>query len=157
MAADFNSDVSTSPFKFPWSATKKILDSGEGSHTTHHFKYKDLSGVSRTLGAQAERVKAGTSTEKKCETFSYVYSPRSGTGYTTITQQRPGTDLSEPIVIKWGPKDVFAVPSWSEIVHTADEGEDAYLFAFNDRPQMESLGLNRILLKDGEIGMATQA
>lgn len=133
------------------------MDAGEGSHTTHHFKYKDLSGVSRTIGAQAELVKAGTSTEKKCETFSYVYSPRFGTGYTTITQRRPGTDPSEPVVINWGQKDVFAVPSWSEVVHTADEGEDVYLFAFNDRPQMENLGLNRVLPKDGEIGMAPLA
>lgn len=109
--------------------------------------------MSRTLGAQAERVKAGISTVKKCDTFSYVYSPRSGTGYTTVSPQRPGSQVSEPIVIHWGPKDVFVVPSWCEVVHTANDDEDAYLFAFNDRPQMESLGLNRLLLEDGSIGM----
>lgn len=113
--------------------------------------------MSRTLGAQAERVKAGTSTVIKCDTFSYIYSPRLGSGYSTITPQRPGNEKNEATVIHWTPKDVFVVPAWSKVVHTAGAGEDAYLFAFNDRPQMQSLGFNRVLLEDGSFDMTEWA
>ena len=149
-----SSDVDVSKFKFPWAATQKILDSMPGPHAVHHFKYKDLSGVSKTIGAQAERLAAGTTTVMKCETFSYVYSPRSGTGSTTVRVKRPWDVPEEPVIIRWGPKDVFAVPSWAEVTHTADPGSDAYLFAYNDRPQMENLGLNRTMGYDGSIQMA---
>jgi len=41
----------------------------------------------------------------------------------------------------WGPKDIFVVPSWSEVSHHSSV--DAVLFSFSDRPVQKALGLWR--------------
>jgi gentisate 1,2-dioxygenase len=42
---------------------------------------------------------------------------------------------------QWGPRDVFVVPPWAQVVHRA--AEQSVLFSFSDRPQQEVLGLWR--------------
>ena len=41
----------------------------------------------------------------------------------------------------WGPRDVFVVPSWTPVTHSAHD--EAVLFSFSDRPAQKSLGLWR--------------
>ena len=43
--------------------------------------------------------------------------------------------------IDWGPRDIFVVPSWAPVSHTAHD--EAVLFSFSDRPAQKSLGLWR--------------
>lgn len=45
------------------------------------------------------------------------------------------------IVLEWGPRDVFVVPSWHWYGH--EPREDSVLFSFSDRPVQEKLGLWR--------------
>ena len=45
--------------------------------------------------------------------------------------------------IDWVAKDTFTVPAWSEVQHSNKSSTAAYLFAINDRPLIESLGLRR--------------
>ena len=42
---------------------------------------------------------------------------------------------------EWEPRDLFVAPSWSTVVHEADE--DAVLFSFSDRPVQKALGIWR--------------
>lgn len=93
-----------------------------------------------------ERINKGYTTAKSGNTCSFVYCCKQGRGYSTIkTIKQPLGHDAEPTIVHWGPRDVFAVPGWSEVEHTVEEGEDAYLFAFNDRPLMESLGFYRTM------------
>jgi gentisate 1,2-dioxygenase len=44
-------------------------------------------------------------------------------------------------VFEWSPRDVFVVPSWTRVSHSADE--DAVLFSFSDRPVQQAMGVWR--------------
>jgi len=52
-----------------------------------------------------------------------------------------GTSRVGDQIFTWGPRDVFVMPSWAPVAHTADE--EAVLFSFSDRPAQKSLGLWR--------------
>ncbi|ASP23679.1 gentisate 1,2-dioxygenase (plasmid) [Antarctobacter heliothermus] len=41
----------------------------------------------------------------------------------------------------WGPRDIFVVPSWKEVVH--EVADEAVLFSFSDRAAQQKLGLFR--------------
>jgi gentisate 1,2-dioxygenase len=43
--------------------------------------------------------------------------------------------------IAWSPHDIFVVPSWQAVSHSASS--DAVLFSFSDRPAQQALGLWR--------------
>ena len=45
------------------------------------------------------------------------------------------------MVIEWGPRDVFVVPSWRPVVH--EVANESVLFSFSDRAVQEKLGLWR--------------
>ncbi|KAK5659817.1 hypothetical protein OQA88_1029 [Cercophora sp. LCS_1] len=129
-----------SNFKFPWSKTAEVLDAKKEDPYAR-FDYRLGSGehLSKTVSAQAERVRAGTTTKKLRETVSFVYHVYEGEGYSLITA--PGGEEKK---VEWEEKDTFSVPAWSVVSHTcALESGDAYLFAVNDRPMIESLGLYR--------------
>jgi gentisate 1,2-dioxygenase len=44
-------------------------------------------------------------------------------------------------LFKWGPRDIFVVPSWHAVSHQA--GEESVLFSFSDRPAQKALGIWR--------------
>jgi hypothetical protein len=49
--------------------------------------------------------------------------------------------------IDWVAKDTFAVPAWSEVQHINKSSNVSHLFAINDRPLAENLGLSVQLRK----------
>lgn len=67
-----------------------------------------------------------------------MYHVESGEG-TTKLRGRDGKETE----ITWKARDTFAVPAWSQIQHVCTSSSDAYLFAVNDRPMIEALGLYR--------------
>lgn len=129
----------TSKSQFPWAPVEKYLKDVEGPYAVYHYASGDGKPLSPTLGGQAERIAAGTTSPTVQETGSFVYHIVEGDGYTTILT--PGE--KSPRKITWTEKDTFAVPAWSRISHTATSSSDVYLFAINDRPMITSLGLRR--------------
>ncbi|KAJ5811770.1 C6 transcription factor [Penicillium riverlandense] len=128
--------VSISSQSFPWHAVQKALDFGTGPYALYHYHRIEGRHLSASISAQAERVAAGHTTNATRDTCSFVYHIHSGCGTTRIRAADGGEK-----VIQWKEKDTFAVPAWSEVQHTAVD--TSYLFAINDRPMVESLGLHR--------------
>jgi gentisate 1,2-dioxygenase len=58
----------------------------------------------------------------------------------TVVEGKGRTRVGDE-VITWGPKDIFVVPSWWNVVHEVEE--EAVIFSFSDRPVQEKLGLWR--------------
>ena len=67
------------------------------------------------------------------------YRTTDGTVYCVVEGR--GRSIVDDTPFGWGPRDVFVVPSWSEVRHEADQ--DAILFSFSDRPVQKALGLWR--------------
>lgn len=127
--------------QFPWKPVEKALQDMGGEYARYDYRHDDGSHLSLTLSVQAERVGPGASSPASQETASFMYHVVDGQGHTTI--QTPGSSQSH--TIEWTTKDTFAVPAWSQIVHTntSQDGNEAFLVAINDRPMVESLGLMR--------------
>jgi gentisate 1,2-dioxygenase len=70
------------------------------------------------------------------ETCSFIYHCYEGEGLTIVT-----TPNGQQTNIDWVAKDTFAIPAWSTIQHINKSSEASFLFAINDRPLVESLGL----------------
>ena len=66
---------------------------------------------------------------------------RSTDGTTFCAAEGHGQSRIGETVVKWGPKDLFVVPSWQHVVHEPES--DAVLFSFSDRPVHEKLGIFR--------------
>ncbi len=84
-----------------------------------------------TIGACLQLLPEGFSTQPYRSTDATVFVGVEGRGRAAI----------EGHPYAWGPRDVFIVPSWHEVVHEATE--DAVLFSYSDRPAQEKLGLWR--------------
>lgn len=127
------------PLKYPWAEVKAVLDAADGTHAIYDYKSKQdgVSPVSTVIGAQAERIDAGSKSPKRHETTSYVFHIVTGTGYTLIKQGEKET------IIRWEDKDTFCVPLWSEIVHHNEALAPAYLYNFNDAPLLKNLNIFR--------------
>lgn len=133
-----NSASEESAVRFPWRDVQDALDGSNLPYAVHHYSRKGKRHLSDTISAQAERLVAGYTTASQQETCSFLYHVRSGEGMSSLV-----TAGGEKIEIQWKEKDTFAVPAWCRIQHTCLSPEAAYLFAVNDRPMLESLGLAR--------------
>ncbi|KAL2196666.1 RmlC-like cupin domain-containing protein [Corynascus similis CBS 632.67] len=112
-----------SSWKFPWARTAAALN---------NYQFR------RTLRT-AERVAAGRKTKSLGETVSFVYHIFEGEGYSTIITP---DEMEEQV--EWKAKDTFSVPAWSAVSHTCTlKDGNAYMFAINDRPMIEALGLQK--------------
>ena len=81
----------------------------------------------------------GHTTKTNQETTSFIYHVYSGVGETFIITP-DGTEST----IDWVSRDTFTIPAWSKIVHTNKSPDTpAYLFAVNDVPLLQNLGLHR--------------
>lgn len=125
-----------SPLCFPWDEMKKQLDSDPSDWTLQHYRNRSGEYISTTLGAHAERLKAGTNSPAHRDTCAYIYHAHMGSGKSDITAAN-----GEKTTVVWQANDTFAVPAWSQIVHHADGSEDAYLFVLSDRPLLERLNM----------------
>jgi gentisate 1,2-dioxygenase len=83
-------------------------------------------------------IEAGHTTAVMQETCSFIYHIYEGEGQ-SIVKTPSGAETK----IDWAAKDTFTVPAWSEVQHSNRASTAAYLFAINDRPLIESLGLGR--------------
>jgi len=130
----------TSPiFNYPYERSREALEQMRRSEEwdpCHGLKMRYINPVDGgwampTIGACLQLLPQGISTGKYRCTDASVFVPVEGSGRTIID----GESFS------WGPRDIFVIPSWREVVHEADD--DAILFSFSDRPVQEKLGLWR--------------
>ena len=121
-----------SRLKYPWSGTVALLDQGSQSYASVDYNLRETAlPLSRTIGASAERIDAGSSSPERRETTSAVYHVYEGAGTSRVGD----------IELHWKRGDSFAIPSWMPYVHAASE--KAYLFRFDDRPLLDALGAYR--------------
>lgn len=130
----------TSPlFNYPYDRSREALEQmrrTEQWDPCHGLKMRYVNPVDGgwampTIGAMLQLLPTGFQGQPSRSTDATVYVSVEGSGRTIIDGKAYG----------WGPRDVFVVPSWHEVVHQADA--DAVLFSFSDRPVQEKLGLWR--------------
>ncbi|KAL1848662.1 hypothetical protein Plec18170_007972 [Paecilomyces lecythidis] len=133
-------DTSNSPIVFPWSKMQAQLDGAGGDWVSKPYLKANGQEVSRILGGSAERLSAGASSPSTQETASSVYHVVSGQGYSIIDGKK----------FEWKAGDTFAIPSWNRYQHFADASGSVYLYRFDDKPMLKSLGFYRTADMDVE-------
>ena len=126
-------------FNYPYARTRETLTAMAASDTPdachgHKLRYVNPATgghVTPTMAAFMQLLPAGFSTAPYRATDGAVFSVVEGEGETIIGGQR----------FRWKPRDVFVVPSWTEVTHHAES--EAVLFSFSDRSAQEKLGLWR--------------
>ena len=90
--------------------------------------------MSKILGGSAERLSPGKASPKIQETASSVYHVVEGSGHSVIDGKK----------YQWKKGDTFCIPAWQPYQHFADEGgAPTYLYRFDDKPMLHSLGFYR--------------
>lgn len=140
MPLGYERAVPVSPiFNYPYERSREALERMKAAaewDPCHGLKMRYVNPVDGgwampTIGTCLQLLPKGFTTAPYRATDATVFVGVEGSGRTRI-----GTETFE-----WGPRDVFVVPSWHEVVHEADE--DAVLFSYSDRPVQEKLGLFR--------------
>lgn len=147
-------DSNQSPIVFPWSKMKARLDSEQGDWVTLPYEREGMKPgecpesisswyslrthtshfvVSKTLGGSAERLCANSSSPRRQETASSVYHVIEGSGYSILGGQR----------FDWKKSDTFCIPAWVPYQHFSNDGDQVYLYRFDDKPMIQSLGFYR--------------
>ena len=96
--------------------------------------------VSKILGGSAARLSRGKSSPAVQETSSSVYHVVEGKGHSIVGEE----------TIRWKNGDTFCIPAWYRYQHFADKSETVYLYRFDDRPMLKSLGFYRVAGIDTE-------
>lgn len=126
-------------FNYPYARTLESLealaqtDAPDDFHG-HKLRYVNPATgghVTPTMAAFMQLLPAGFVSAPYRSTDGTVFSVVEGEGESIIGGKR----------FKWKARDVFVVPSWTEVIHRADER--AVLFSFSDRSAQEKLGLWR--------------
>jgi gentisate 1,2-dioxygenase len=129
-------------FKYEWSPTYEALaryaESTEGSpYDGVLMNYVNpITGghIMQTIGASMQMLRTRKTTKAHRHTGSFIYQVARGSGHSIVGGKR----------FDWQERDIFCVPSWTWHEHANDsKDEDACLFAFNDLPVIEALGLYR--------------
>lgn len=128
--------LASSDFRYPFADMKHKLDAVQGHWAMETYQTASGAPISGTLGAHAERISSSKQSLPRRDTCSYIYHVHQGSGHSEIK-----TCTGEVQTVQWGPHDTFSVPAWSQIVHTADGGQDVYLFVLSDRPLLDSLNM----------------
>lgn len=92
------------------------------------------SAVSKILGGSAARLNSGTRSPCVQETASSVYHVVEGSGHSVIGDK----------TLHWKKGDTFCIPAWYPYEHFANgDSETVYLYRFDDKPMLRSLGFYR--------------
>lgn len=128
------------PLKYSWDEVQKKLDATKGGHAIYTYRLRGSNvPLSSVIGAEAERVDNGVTTEWRQETCSFVFHVYEGKGRTVVQTE------NEEKIVEWEKADTFCVPSWAKFRHVAEGTTDspAYLFSFSDKPLLDNLAFYR--------------
>ena len=140
LPVDWRPEVKTSPvFNYPYARSREALDAlgrngDPDPYHGHKLRYVNpASGEAAmpTIGTFIQFLPAGFATQPYRSTDGTVFVAVEGEGETRIGDT----------VLRWGPRDIFVVPSW--MPHTHHARSEVVLFSFSDRPVQEKLGLWR--------------
>ncbi len=125
-------------FNYPYEQSRTTLEAmkkGGDPDACHGWKLRytnplDGGYAMPTIGTFIQLLLAGSSAP---------YRSTDATIFTCV--EGSGSSQVDDIVLEWGPKDIFVVPSWKSVVHTPHT--ESVLFSYSDRPVQEKLGLWR--------------
>jgi gentisate 1,2-dioxygenase len=131
--------LSTPVFVYPYVRSRDTIEQlyrNGPLHPCHGAKMQYINPTTGgypmpTIAAFLQYLPKGFSGEAYRSTDATIYTAVEGRGQTRIADQ----------TFIWGPHDIFVVPSWAPVSHTASE--DAVLFSFSDRAAQKALGLWR--------------
>jgi gentisate 1,2-dioxygenase len=129
------------PFRYPWKEVRAQLDKIANAEGTPYdgvvLEYVNpITGGSAlpTMGVWLHSLKPGFEGKQHRRTSSAVYYVIEG----------EGTLIAGDQDIQWGPRDAFVVPNWmNHRILNRSKSSRAILFAVNDIPLLEPLGLFR--------------
>jgi gentisate 1,2-dioxygenase len=140
LPVDWKPAVKTSPvFNYPYTYSREALaalakNGGPDPYHGHKLRYVNpATGESAmpTIGTFLQLLPKGFAGSPYRSTDGTVYVAVEGEGETRIGDT----------IMRWGPRDIWIVPSW--MPHTHHAASEAVLFSFSDRPVQEKLGLWR--------------
>jgi gentisate 1,2-dioxygenase len=131
--------LSAPVFVYPYARSRETLEQlykNGPLHPSHGAKVQYINPATGgypmpTIAAFLQYLPAGFRGEAYRSTDATIYSVVEGRGETRIGDQ----------TFAWTPRDIFVVPSWAPVSHTASE--NAVLFSFSDRAAQKALGLWR--------------
>jgi gentisate 1,2-dioxygenase len=145
LPVDHKAGSGSSPvFNYPYDRTREALEQMRRSSewdTCHGLKMRYANPnnggyAMNTMGTFVQLLPKGFATSAYRSTDATVFAPIEGRGRSVVSV------AGEPdVVIEWGKRDVFVVPSWHKVRHEA--AEESVLFSFSDRPIQEALHLFR--------------
>lgn len=129
------------PFRYPWAEIGPRLEQMADLDGTAYdgvvLEYVNpVTGASvlPTLGCWIQRLRPGFTGQRHRHSSSAIYFVMEGEGTTQVEDQE----------LRWGPRDVFAVPNWAWHRHVnRSSRQPAILFSVNDIPLLDVLGLYR--------------
>jgi gentisate 1,2-dioxygenase len=140
LPVDWKPAVKTSPvFNYPYTYSREALaalakNGDPDPYHGHKLRYVNpATGESAmpTIGTFLQLLPKGFAVSPYRSTDGTVYVAVEGEGETRIGDT----------IMRWGPRDIWIVPSW--MPHTHRAASEAVLFSFSDRPVQEKLGLWR--------------
>jgi gentisate 1,2-dioxygenase len=130
----------TSPiFNYTFARTREALvalSKSRKPNEWHGFKMRYVNPVTGgwampTIATTMQLLQRGFETRPYRSTDSTVF----------VVVEGEGTSRVGDHSFKWGPRDIFVVPSWVQVVHQASR--DSFVFAYSDRVVQEKLDLFR--------------
>jgi len=139
MPVDFTPEPRSPMLSYPYARSRETLDRLQRNgplHPVHGIKMQYVNPATGgypmpTIAAFLQLLPRGFETTSSRSTDATIVCVAEGRGTSRVGDQ----------IFTWGPRDVFVMPSWAPVAHTADE--EAVLFSFSDRPAQKSLGLWR--------------
>ncbi|KAL2204840.1 RmlC-like cupin [Sarocladium strictum] len=102
-------------------------------HFNEHYSEARYPSVGSRLPIFKDDGRESSQSPKIRETASSVYHVIEGSGATVIDGQ----------TLSWKAGDTFCIPAWHEYQHSANESAQVYLYRFDDKPMLRSLGMYR--------------
>jgi len=139
MPVDFTPERRSPLLSYPYARSRETLDRLHRNgpvHAVHGIKMQYVNPATGgypmpTIAAFLQLLPKGFETKSYRSTDATVFCAAEGRGTSRVGDES----------FTWGPRDVFVVPSWMPVTHSATD--EAVLFSFSDRPAQKSLGLWR--------------
>ena len=146
LPVDHKGGGGTSPvFNYPYARTREALERlrcAAAWDPCHGLKMRYTNPITgnhamATMATFIQLLPKDFATASYRSTDATVFVPIEGRGRSVISPSS-----GEDVVIAWGKRDIFVVPSWHRVRHEAIDS-DAVIFSYSDRPIQEALHLFR--------------
>lgn len=128
----------TSPiFNYPYDKTREALDRLSRFHKINAWHGHKMRYINPVTGGWAIPTIATWMQLLPCGFESRPYRSTDSTVFVVV--EGTGRSLIGGLAFDWGPHDIFVVPSWMTVEHSASS--DAVLFSYSDRAVQEKLDL----------------